>query len=143
MVHIMLSADLSHTSFVDVILLSRVQTSYVTVEPKRRKQQQQAHSPQMQPQPQPGVAVSPVSAAARGSPSAMGPPPTQRYKQGEETAGGGRQGTTRELRRARIVITVKRTESYKRWLEENPLQAIIAGDGGDDEEGTEAAQQQR
>jgi hypothetical protein len=23
---------------------------------------------------------------------------------------------------------VKRTESYKRWLEENPLQAIIAGD---------------
>ena len=33
----------------------------------------------------------------------------------------------RELRRARIVITVRRTESYQRWLEENPLQAIIAG----------------
>ncbi|VEU40643.1 unnamed protein product [Pseudo-nitzschia multistriata] len=38
-------------------------------------------------------------------------------------------GTTRELRRARILVTVKRTESYKRWLEENPIQrqAIIAG----------------
>ena len=39
----------------------------------------------------------------------------------------------RELRRARIVITVKRTESYERWLEENPLQAIIAGDDDDDD----------
>ena len=48
----------------------------------------------------------------------------------------GRQGGSsgRELRRARIVITVKQTESYKKWLEENPLQAIIAGDGDDDEE---------
>jgi len=34
----------------------------------------------------------------------------------------------RELRRARIVITVKRTSEYKKWLEENPLQAIIAAD---------------
>lgn len=36
---------------------------------------------------------------------------------------------SRELRRARILLTVKRTESYKRWLEENPTQrqAIIAG----------------
>ena len=111
----------------------------MTVEPKRRKQQQQAHSPQTQPQP--GAAISPVLAAAQGSPSAMGP--TQRYKAGEAIAsGGGRQGATRELRRARIVITVKRTESYKRWLEENPLQAIIAGDGGDEEEeGTEAQQE--
>ena len=35
----------------------------------------------------------------------------------------------RELRRARILVTVKRTESYKQWLEENPIQrqAIIAG----------------
>jgi len=43
----------------------------------------------------------------------------------------------KELRRARIVITVKRTESYKRWLEENPLQAIIAGTGDDEDEGAE------
>ena len=30
------------------------------------------------------------------------------------------------------MITVRRTDSYKRWLEENPLQAIIAGDGDDE-----------
>lgn len=40
----------------------------------------------------------------------------------------------RELRRARIVVTVRRTESYKRWLEENPLQAIIASEAEDEEE---------
>jgi len=45
----------------------------------------------------------------------------------------------RELRRARIVITVKRTETYKQWLEDNPLQAVIAGDGDDDEEEADAA----
>jgi hypothetical protein len=38
------------------------------------------------------------------------------------------------MRRARIVITVKRTESYKQWLVDNPLQAIIAGDDDDDDE---------
>lgn len=35
------------------------------------------------------------------------------------------------LRRARIIITVKRTEEYKQWLEENPLQVAIAGDTED------------
>jgi hypothetical protein len=34
----------------------------------------------------------------------------------------------RELRRARIIITVKRSEDYRRWLDENPIHAIIAAD---------------
>ena len=38
------------------------------------------------------------------------------------------------MRRARIVVTVRRTESYKRWLEENPLQAIIASEADEDAE---------
>lgn len=42
--------------------------------------------------------------------------------------GTGRSPGARELRRARIVITVQRTESYKQWLEENPLQAISTED---------------
>ena len=37
----------------------------------------------------------------------------------------------RELRRARIVITVRRTENYKQWLKENPLQAMIASEGSE------------
>jgi hypothetical protein len=48
---------------------------------------------------------------------------------------GTRRGSSggRELRRARIVVTVRRTESYKRWLEENPLQAIIASETDEDD----------
>lgn len=45
--------------------------------------------------------------------------------------GGGRISAGRELRRARIVITVKRTASYKQWLDDNPLQAIAADDEDD------------
>ena len=45
-----------------------------------------------------------------------------------------RRSSTRELRRARIVVTVRRTESYKAWLDENPFQAVIAGDVGDESE---------
>ena len=82
-----------------------MQTSYVTVEPKRRKQP--PGSPQFQ-----------QSSPAR--PADASPPPAQ-HSRGRSSG--------RELRRARIVITVKRTESYKRWLDENPVQAIMAGDG--------------
>lgn len=67
-------------------------------------------------------------------PASVAAPLGRRGQAGGGAGGGSRE---RELRRARIVITVKRTESYKAWLEANPLQAIIAGDGGDDEEGGE------
>ena len=120
----------------------RVQTSYVTVEPKRRKQ-----APQQEEQEQEEGGTQSVSGTspseATGSPSrpasaqtsAKGASP-EHEEEGRSPAGipPARQGARgsssggRELRRARIVITVKRTESYKRWLEENPLQAIIAGD---------------
>ena len=101
------------------LLLPRVQTSYVTVEPKRRK-------------PAPAPAASPISSSA-----SPGIPPTyvsaaSQHTQAQPTTQPRRGTSGRELRRARIVITVRRTESYKRWLEENPLQAIIAGDGDDE-----------
>lgn len=35
------------------------------------------------------------------------------------------------LRRARIVITVQRTDAYKKWLEENPIQDVISGEEDD------------
>lgn len=94
-----------------------MQTSYVTVEPKRRK---------------------PAPAATPASPSTLSVSGTQpTYVSAtplppQESIQTRRGSSGRELRRARIVITVKRTESYKRWLEENPLQAIIAGDGDDE-----------
>lgn len=66
-----------------------------------------------------------------GDPSQLSTPPARGRPQ------GGASG--RELRRARIVITVKRTESYTQWLEDNPLQAIIAGDAGGSGDGDEKA----
>ena len=104
--------------------LNSIQTSYVTVEPKRRKQlpgspPQHPSSPALQP------AVSTLPPSQFGDPS---------LQQAQQQHGRARPLSGRELRRARIVITVKRTESYKQWLEENPLQAIIAGDGSEDQE---------
>jgi len=125
-----------------------VNTSYVTVEPKRRKQTSkeqedestQTRSPTAEsPTPSGGPrsgSVSSISPAPDAKPSAQ-PSQTQDQVTMQQAEAGvppsARQGSGRssgrELRRARIVITVRRTESYKRWLEENPLQAIIASEG--------------
>lgn len=79
-----------------LVLIYRVQTSYITVEPKKKKQ-------------------------APGIPSTAEVPALLQQQP--------RQGGLKELRKARIVITVKRTDSYKQWLIENPLES---GDGDDD-----------
>ena len=111
----------------------RVQTSYVSVEPKRRRQVP-SHATSHQPiegmasipqQPQPfqhqyihsDVAFSPAATSVEQS-----------------TLDTRASPAGRELRRARIVITVKRTSSYKQWLDDNPLQAAITGDGDDDDD---------
>lgn len=81
------------------------------MEPKRKKQQ-----------------ATPSEQGGGEAPSSVASLPPSPEEQERRTT------TTRELRRARIVITVRRTQSYKEWLEENPLQAVIAGDAGDDTE---------
>lgn len=153
----------------------RIQTSYVTVEPKRKKQtpatsptigpgreihQRQIprigepstslpassmgyedRKPAALPQTITGEASLPFLAIGRGIPPpahgvlppALPPPaipherPAPRSKKAQRGKGKER---SKELRRARIIITVKRTEAYERWLEENPLQEIT----GDDED---------
>jgi hypothetical protein len=114
----------------------RVQTSYVSVEPKRKRQI---------PSPPPGSSSLPnPSQAVAVSESADG---SSQVDPSSQSPLVPRQTPNRELRRARIIITVKRTENYKRWLEENPLQAIIAADGDDEDDdehsvhATEAAPQ--
>jgi hypothetical protein len=72
----------------------------------------------------PAPAVRPVGASEAKSQPTTGSTARQ---VGSRSSFGGR-----ELRRARIVVTVRRTESYKRWLEENPLQAIIASEVDED-----------
>ncbi|GAX14926.1 hypothetical protein FisN_12Lh372 [Fistulifera solaris] len=95
----------------------RVQTSYVTVEPKRKKAT--PGTPPLQPilSQEGGISsVQPVDSPSVASLHGMG-----------RSTGG------RELRRARIVITVQRTESYKQWLDENPLQRVITEDGDEEQ----------
>ena len=99
----------------------------MTVEPKRRKQQ---HAGQEDPRQRGDAGV-----ASMASASGMGEGTSDQPAHGSSRQRGSAGG--RELRRARIVITVKRTRDYERWLEENPLQAIIAGDGDDDEAGAD------
>jgi hypothetical protein len=93
----------------------RVQTSYVTVEPKRKRQA---------PSPQPGQIATDANSSQILS---VASPQTV-------ASGKSKPLALRELRRARIIITVKRTESYKQWLDENPLHAAIAGDADEDDE---------
>jgi len=127
----------------------RVQTSYVAVEPKRKKhiageiagtiEGQRAYDI--------GEAVhegSSVDVMAAPSPTAtpahfpMVPSmeqatvatlpfePQGEFSRSRKSQQGRGKGSP--LRRARIIITVKRTEEYKLWLQENPLQIAIAGD---------------
>lgn len=116
---------------------ARVHTSYVTVEPKRKKRVTppvEGGSGIDQPQPS-------ESAVAHGPSSAVAYPQShhQQYTQEGRPPSRRREGKRgdRELRRARIVITVRRTAAYKQWLDDNPLQAVIAGDGDDENRPTD------
>lgn len=57
----------------------------------------------------------------------------QHSRQGQSLTSGA---AHKELRRARIVITVKRTNDYKKWLDDNPLQDMITA-GEDFNEATD------
>lgn len=113
----------------------RVHTSYVTVEPKRRKQTPQQGEQEDEDgssqggtgssQQGPSSAAASSQAAIQHQDEARATAPSHTTRQGGTRSSGS---GGRELRRARIVITVRRTESYRRWLDENPLQVIIAGD---------------
>lgn len=136
----------------------RVHTSYVVVEPKRKKHQdvdtlpsftegQQSiqgepssgHSEGRQAQ---GVSMANVDEAdtaklqhappiARG----QGTTPIPADTQGDFPRTKKQQGRAKgsPLRRARIIITVKRTPEYKQWLDENPLHAAIPSDNEEHE----------
>lgn len=105
-----------------IATIVRIRTSYVSVEPKRKKQ------------PSP----SGVSSVSEKVSSALTEPPSIEALHQEgltiEESGRHRKSITSgrakgvPLRRARMVITVRRTKDYEAWLEETPYEAIIAGD---------------
>ena len=78
------------------------------------------------------AAATPSESGTGTAEPAQSSDPSQGTASEQQPAESRKGPTIRELRRARIVITVRRTEGYKQWLKENPLQAVIAGDGDDD-----------
>mmetsp|Transcript_13700 Transcript_13700/g.20041 ORF Transcript_13700/g.20041 Transcript_13700/m.20041 type:complete len:112 (+) Transcript_13700:613-948(+) len=98
-------------------LLDSVQTSYVTVEPRKKSSQH--------PSSHDDAASQHTKLAASESGAASAPTPITRHKQmsqqhrGDKKPHHGKKGNP--LRRSRIIITVRRTEDYKKWLEENDV----------------------
>jgi len=120
------------TIFTSSFTLHRLQTSYVAVEPKKKKDRAASISDQPTSHgslPTPAESAAPTAAAAAAATSridrsqavTMDSPSVPEHQNLSE-------GT---LRRSRIVITVKRTEAYVQWLKENPIQDIHSGDDVD------------
>lgn len=93
---------LERSKLADIV---RIQTSYVPVEPKRK--------------PQEPLKETGISASATGIVPHGFQPEEQQHTSKKTHV--GKKGAP--LRRSRIIITVKRTDEYKRWLEDNPYQA--------------------
>lgn len=109
-----------------IATIIRIQTSYVAVEPKKKKERASSTSDTSHGSlPTPAGSASPIAAAAsridRSQAVTMDSPSVPENQNLPE-------GT---LRRSRIVITVKRTEAYVKWLKENPIQDIHSGDDDD------------
>jgi len=114
-----------------IATITRLQTSYVAVEPKKKKDRAASISDQPTSHgslPTPAESAAPTVAAAaatsridRSQAVTMDSPSVPEHQNLSE-------GT---LRRSRIVITVKRTEAYVQWLKENPIQDIHSGDDDD------------
>jgi len=136
-------------AFLFSLTIRRIQTFYVNVEPKRRRQVSSQQQQQQQqgdvtsatatdnvlPSITTGDESTSTSSNTKETPSSSVSTnitdPNKESVRTTTTAATTRRSSSggRELKRARILVTVKRTESYKRWLEANPLQrqAIIAG----------------
>lgn len=126
---------------INIIILARIQTSYVSVDPKKRRELGPPRSVCEEVSGSPGAATGTTSAST-GTPtmplqlmesslpvvaepesSPVHHPVTPQKDLSNPVASTQLMKTSDgSLRRARIVITVKRTATYKKWLEDNPLQ---------------------
>lgn len=106
----------------------RIQTAYVAVEPKRKKiAEASASSTIPYTTPGPGYGSVPRGIATGGG-------SIEQSLSGARQSVTGRRSKTKphpkgsEMRRARIIITVKRTEDYRVWLDENQAHGFSEGD---------------
>ena len=114
------------TIFTSSFTLHRLQTSYVAVEPKKKKERSDSSIDTSHgPLPTPSESASPMAAAAAASKIDQS---SQAVTMGSPSVSDHQNLPEGTLRRSRIVITVKRTEAYVKWLEDNPIQDIHSRD---------------
>lgn len=102
-----------------IATIVRVRTSYVSVEPKRKKQSSSSGTtPTMPPKQSPVVFTDSLHIGASHQDFSM----EESERRRKNIASGRARGVP--LRRARIVITVRRTRDYEVWLEETPYDAF-------------------
>lgn len=135
--------------------IERIQTSYVAVEPKRKKAppsaqltsnkaESSAHMPQESLKSVPTTSSGPPILSTKAteqtrhvqSSHISSTPITSKPAASPYPAGRGKKskGGASEVRRARIMITVRRTPEYKQWLLDNPIPDTSAGDEEDPDE---------
>lgn len=113
----------------------RVQTSYVTVDPKKKKEPYaaqegsgQIHQQHTEQSP-PTMTSSPGTSPALDTLAAAAQIGRENIEHSMAAVHSSKQrGNAGTLRRARMIITVHRTQAYEKWLEENPIQDVITGD---------------
>ena len=120
-----------------IITLQRVQTSYVTVDPKKKKEHYSATNEGSDQFRQHQIDQSPHVTSRETSPALdtlaaaaqIGRENIEHSFASQAIPRQPRQsGTSGTLRRARMIITVQRTEAYKKWLKENPVQDIMTSE---------------
>lgn len=126
-------------------LIIRINTSYVSVEPKKRREygssaigEDASGSPKTEtgatsattgshtrtPQ---AIDTSSVPMTAEPGSSRIDQPGVSSSSPLPPHQPGGQSSKSSTLRRARIVITVRRTEAYVKWLKDNPIHDVHAG----------------
>lgn len=127
-----------------IATIVRIQTSYVSVEPKKRREfgpsrsvgEEASGSPQTGTgatstttgsSSRPSQAIDSSLPLAAAGPSRIGQPGASAIDSSMSPSPAKPKSSSGSMRRARIVITVKRTEAYKQWLKDNPIQDTHAG----------------
>lgn len=102
-----------------IATIVRVRTSYVSVEPKRKKQSSSSGATSTMPPKQSHTPTGPLIIGLSHQDISL--EESERHR--KSITSGRARGVP--LRRARIVITVRRTRDYEVWLTETPYDAII------------------
>mmetsp|Transcript_15015 Transcript_15015/g.36054 ORF Transcript_15015/g.36054 Transcript_15015/m.36054 type:complete len:276 (+) Transcript_15015:288-1115(+) len=132
-----------------IATIIQIQTSYPTVEPKKRREQGPTSSISEEASGtqhtetgatsattgtstrQPQAIGSSLAVAAGPGPSSIDQPGSSTIDSSTSASPVKPKSSVGTMRRARIVITVRRTAAYKKWLEDNPIQDTHTGQDED------------